>query len=135
MANDKRMVYVTKVYMLYHVSTATITPKLPIAVFESEKEAIHAANQQEGYGYQKDWFIKEVPFFSYNDRGVVEVKPDEGKDSPEPAPVTVCVGDQIHVEGSAFLVESYSKYMSEPPAAYLKSVSELAEETNLGITK
>lgn len=121
-----------KVYMLYHVSTVSIasTPKLPIAVFESEKEAIYAANQQEGYGYQKDWFIKEVPFFSYKDRGVVEVKSDEGKDSPDPAPVKVRVGDQIHVEGSAFLVDTYTQSMGEPPAAYLKSVSELAEDTN-----
>lgn len=110
-----------QVYMLYYVSPDNFvpSPKLPIAVFQNLDDAIEAAGKQDGYGYGKDWFVKEVPLFGGRYK--------EDKDTQAPV-IKVRVGDKIQVESSQFFVEHYSETLGEPPAAYLKSVAELAEE-------
>ncbi len=51
-------------FMVYHQSADSwvSTPRLPIAVFLDEKDAEEYAKKQPGYGFNKDWFVKEVPF-------------------------------------------------------------------------
>ena len=51
------------VFLVYYrdANSYNSTPKFPIRAFENEDDAIAFAKEQQGYGYNVDWFVKPVP--------------------------------------------------------------------------
>ena len=53
-----------KIYIVYHQSADSYfsVPEFPKAAFSEKADAEEFAKQQYGYGFNIDWFVKEIPF-------------------------------------------------------------------------